>query len=78
MPLMARDPEYKMTGSSTIAYPERNKTEDKVFVVVSNLFAKNPGTVVRPPFRYRGNKKRAVTTMAIAAKVSQTITDNPL
>ena len=78
IPLMARDPEYKITGSSTTTYPDKNKTEVSVFVVTSNLFARNPGTVVKPPFKYLGSKNIAVTTMAIAAKVSQTITDNPL
>ena len=48
-----------------------------VLVVTSNLFAKNWGMVVSPPFKYLGNRKTAVTTMAIAANVSQAITDRP-
>ena len=58
--------------------PIENKIEVKVFVVTSKRFAKNPGTVVNPPFKYLGNKKSAVTTIAIAARVSHTITDKPL
>ena len=34
--------------------------------------------MVKPPFKYLGNKNIAVTTIAIAANVSQTITDKPL
>ena len=34
--------------------------------------------MVKPPFKYLGNKNIAVTTIAIAARVSHTITDNPL
>jgi len=48
-----------------------------VFVLESYLLAKNWGTVVIPPFKYFGKRKTAVTTMAIAAKVSQAITKIP-
>ena len=34
--------------------------------------------MVRPPFKYLGSKNNAVTTIAIAASVSQAITDSPL
>ena len=78
IPLIANEPEYKITGSKTTTYPERNRTDVIVLVVTSNLFAKKPGTVVSPPFKYLGNKNIAVTTIAMAAKVSQTITDKPL
>jgi hypothetical protein len=77
IPLIATDPEYRITGSNTTTYPVRKRAEVIVFVVTSNLFAKNCGTVVSPPLRYRGKRKTAVTTMAIAANVSQAITDNP-
>ena len=78
IPLMATDPEYKITGSKTTTYPVRKSTEVIVFVVTSKRVAKNCGTVVSPPFKYLGNKKIAVTTIAIAARVSQAITDKPL
>src|SRR6056297_667157 len=77
IPLIATDPEYKITGSSTTTYPVKKSPEVSVLVVTSNLSARNWGTVVSPPFKYLGNKSTAVTTMAIAAKVSHAITDNP-
>jgi hypothetical protein len=45
--------------------------------VSSNLFARKPATVVNPTVKYLGNKKNPVTTIANAARVFQTITDNP-
>src|SRR5665811_1341138 len=77
IPLIATDPEYRMTGKSTTTYPVRNRPEVMVLVATSKRRAKNWGTVVRPSFRYLGNKNMAVTTMAMAARVSQAITDNP-
>ncbi len=51
IPLMATDPEYRITGSKTTTYPVRKSPEVMVFVVVSKRFARNWGTVVSPPFR---------------------------
>ena len=77
IPLIATEPEYRITGSNTTTYPVKNKPEVIVFVETSKRFDKNCGTVVRPPFKYLGNKYTAVTTIAIAARVSQAITDKP-
>jgi hypothetical protein len=74
---MATDPEYRITGSSTTTYPVRKRPDVIVLVETSNLFARNCGTVVSPPLRYRGRRKTAAITMAIAANVSQAITDKP-
>ena len=51
IPLIAKDPEYSITGKRTTAYPDKNNIEVNVLVVKSKRLAKKPGIVVSPPFK---------------------------